>query len=396
MPHRTPVDLAAVQDLIAKLVSFDTVSHKPNMALIDWMRGYLDDLGVATRLFPNADGDKANLLASFGPDRPGGVVLSGHSDVVPVEDQDWSTDPFTLVARDGRLYGRGTADMKSFIAVALALAPEILGRPLARPIHLLASYDEEVGCTGVRGALPALRAPDLDPLAIIVGEPTGMRVCSAHKGIHAFRTTVTGLEAHSSQTQQGVNAVMVAARVIAYLQGLATEYAAAADPSNGFVPPFSSIHVGMIRGGTALNIIPRHCSFDWEIRNLPDEDPQPIVDRVNAFVAENLLPDMLRVSARTGVETEALVWIPALRKEPGNAAENLAMHLAGTNETHVVAYGAEAGLFQQNGTPTVLCGPGEIAQAHQPDEFIAIDQVEACMAFMRRLMDWAESEPVGP
>lgn len=394
MPHRTTIDLAAVQNLIAKLVSFDTVSHRPNMALIDWMRGYLDDLGVATRLFPNADGDKANLLATFGPDRPGGIVLSGHSDVVPVEDQDWSTDPFTLVARDGRLYGRGTADMKSFIAVALALGPEFLSRGLSRPIHLLASYDEEVGCTGVRGALPALRAPDLDPLAIIVGEPTGMRVCSAHKGIHAFRTTVTGLEAHSSQTQQGVNAVMVAARIVAYLQELAEEYAAASDPANGFMPPFSSIHVGTIRGGTALNIIPRHCRFDWEIRNLPDEDPQPIVDRVNAFVDENLLPEMHRVSSRTGVETESLVWIPALRKEPGNAAETLAMHLAGTNETHVVAYGAEAGLFQENGTPTVLCGPGEIAQAHQPDEFIALDQVEACMAFMRRLMDWAETEPV--
>ncbi len=393
MPQVPPVDFAAVQDMIATLVSFDTVSHKPNRALIDWMQGHLQARGVPTRLFPDAQGEKANLLGSFGPPGPGGVVLSGHSDVVPVEGQDWDSDPFTLAVRDGRLYGRGTADMKSFLAVALALADEFRGRALKRPIHLLASYDEEVGCTGVRSALPALRAPDLDPLAIIVGEPTSMQVCSAHKGIHAFRTTVTGLEAHSSQTDRGVNAIVVAARIVGLLERLAAEAAAAGDSSNGFSPPYTTIHVGTIRGGTALNIIPRSCTFDWEIRPLPDDDPQAIVARVEAFATDSLLPAMRAVSPKTGIVTEALVWIPALRKEPGNAAETLAMHLAGTNATHVVAYGAEAGLFQQNGTPTVLCGPGDIAQAHQPNEFIAIDQVKACMAFMRRLMDWAEREP---
>lgn len=392
MPSPVPVDFDAVEAVIRDLVSFDTVSHKSNMALIDWMQAYLARQGVPTRLFPNADGDKANLLATFGPPGPGGVVLSGHSDVVPVEGQDWDSDPFALVAKDGRLFGRGTADMKSFIAVVLALAPELAARKLRRPIHLLASYDEEVGCTGIRGALPALRAPDLDPLAIIVGEPTGMRVCSAHKGIHAFRTTVTGLEAHSSQTHKGVNAIMIASRLIAFLQELAVEREAAADASNGFSPPFSTIHVGKIHGGTALNIIPRHCSFDWEIRPLPDDNPQPILDRMNAFAAETLLPAMQAISATTGIETEPLVWIPALRKEAGNAAETLAMLLAGTNETHVVAYGAEAGLFQENGTPTVICGPGEITQAHQPNEYIAVEQVEACVTFVRRLMDWAERE----
>ena len=393
MPNVRLAEFAAVQEMIATLVSFDTVSHKPNRALIEWIRAHLEARGVPTRLFPDSKGEKANLLASFGPPGPGGVVLSGHSDVVPVEGQDWDSDPFALVARDGRLFGRGTADMKSFLAVALAMADEFLARDLKRPIHLLASYDEEVGCTGVRSALPALRAPDLDPLAIIVGEPTGMQVCSAHKGIHAYRTTITGLEAHSSQTHRGVNAIMVAARVVGFLQQLAAEWAAAGDPGNGFSPPYTSIHVGTIHGGTALNIIPRSCSFEWEIRPLPDDDPQPIVDRVAAFVGESLLPEMHAVSPKTGVATEALVWIPALRNEPGNAAETLAMHLAGTNATHVVAYGAEAGLFQQNGTPTVLCGPGDIAQAHQPNEFIAVDQVKACMAFMRRLMDWAEREP---
>ena len=383
-------DFATVQQTIATLVSFDTVSDRPNGALIDWMRRHLEARGVPTRLFPDARGEKANLLATFGPPGPGGVVLSGHSDVVPVEGQDWDTDPFVLDVRDGRLYGRGTADMKSFIAVVLAMADELVAARLRRPIHLLASYDEEVGCTGVRSTLPALRAPDLDPLAIIVGEPTSMQVCSAHKGIHAFRTTVTGLEAHSSQTDRGVNAIAIAARMIGFLEQMAAERAAAADPGNGFSPPYSTIHVGTIRGGTALNIIPRTCSFEWEIRPLPDDDPQPIVDRLAAFVDRELLPAMRRVGARTGVETEALVWIPALRKEPGNAAETLAMHLAGTNTTHVVAYGAEAGLFQENGTPTVLCGPGDIAQAHQPNEFISVAQVEACMAFVRRLVDWAE------
>lgn len=382
-----------VERTIARMVSFNTVSDQSNMALIDWMSEALAEHGVPVTLFPDAAGRKANLLARFGPAGPGGVVLSGHSDVVPVEGQDWDSDPFTLVARDGKLLGRGTADMKSFLAVALALAPEFLARRLARPIWLLASYDEEVGCIGVRATLPALKAPDVDPLAIIVGEPTGMRVCNAHKGVHAFRTTVTGLEAHSSRTHRGVNAVVVAARIVAFLQQLADERRAAADPGNGFDPPFTTVHVGRIAGGTALNIIPRQCTIDWEIRPLPDDNPQPLVDRMEAFVADSLLPAMRAVEPRTGVVTEALMWIPALRAEPGNAAETLAKHLAGTNATHVVAYGAEAGLFQENGTPTVICGPGEIAQAHQPNEFVAVEQVEACVRFMRRLMDWAEQAP---
>ncbi|MEZ5668141.1 MAG: acetylornithine deacetylase [Alphaproteobacteria bacterium] len=392
MPPATPVPLDAVVRTIGDLVAFDTVSDRSNLALIDWMRQVLERQGVPTRLFPGAGGDKANLLARFGPDRPGGVVLSGHTDVVPVEGQPWTADPFGLVARDNRLYGRGTADMKSFIGIVLALGPEFLARSLRRPIWLLASYDEEVGCIGVRDALPALKAPEVDPLAIIVGEPTGMRVCNAHKGVHAFRTTVTGLEAHSSRIHRGVNAIVYAARIVDFIAGLAAARQAAADRDNGFDPPFTSLHVGRIRGGTALNIVPRICSFDWEIRNLPSDDPQPLVDRVAAFVASDILPAMHAVDPQTGVTTEPLTWIPALRPEPGNAAETLAMHLAGTNRTHVVAYGAEAGLFQENGTPTVICGPGEIAQAHQPDEYIELAQVEACMAFMRRLMDWAETE----
>ena len=389
MPDYIPTGTEKACQMIAKLVAFNTVSDRSNRAMIDWMRDHLKMAGVPTRIFPDATGEKANLLARFGPDRPGGIVLSGHSDVVPVEGQDWEGDPFTAVARDGRLYGRGTADMKSFIAVVMAMAEEFQARDLERPIWLLASYDEEVGCIGVRGVLPALKAEDVDPLAIIVGEPTGMRVCNAHKGIQAFRTTVTGLEAHSSRTHRGVNAINVAARIIGFIENLASERQSAADPRNGFDPPFTSLHVGRIHGGTALNIIPRICGFDWEIRNLPDDDPQELIDRVAAYVDDELVPGMHAIDPNTGVATMPLVWIPALRPEPGNAAEALAMHLAETNETHVVAYGAEAGLFQQNGTPTIICGPGEIAQAHQPNEFIELDQIAACMRFMRRLMDWS-------
>ena len=391
MPRDLTTRFEDVERMVGKLVSFNTVSDRSNMAMINWMRDWLADIDVPTRLFADATGEKANLLARLGPDRPGGVVLSGHSDVVPVEGQDWDHDPFSMVARDGCLYGRGTADMKSFIAVVMAMAAEFQARNLKRPIWLLASYDEEVGCVGVRGALPALKADDIDPLAIIVGEPTGMRVCNAHKGIQTFRTTVTGLEAHSSRTHRGVNAINIAARMIGFIESIAAKRQAAADPGNGFDPPYTSLHVGRIHGGTALNIIPRNCVFDWEIRNLPDDDVRDLVSTIDAFVETALLPAMHAIDRRTAVTTMPLVGIPALRPEPGNAAETLAMHLAGTNETHVVAYGAEAGLFQQNGAPTVICGPGEIAQAHQPNEYIAVDQVISCMDFMRRLMDWSEN-----
>ncbi len=391
--------LNATCDMIGALIGYDTVSHRSNMDLIEFVERTLAEAGVPTRRFESPDGAKANVLARFGPEKPGGVVLSGHSDVVPVEGQDWSSDPFRMVTRDGRLFGRGTSDMKSFIAVVMALAGEFQARALKVPVYLAVSYDEEVGCIGVRGMLPAFDEPEIAPIAVIVGEPTGMQVCSAHKGIAAFQTTVTGHQAHSSRTHAGVNAIVYAARIIARLQALADELRDAGDPANEFVPPHSTVHIGTIHGGTALNIIPKKCAFEWEIRALPDEDPIPLAARIDDFVNAEIVPEMLAVGdapgidldADVGVVTKRRVSIPALRPEQGSAAESLAMHLAGANTTFVVSYGAEAGLFQEAGVPTVICGPGHIEQAHKPDEFIDIAQVDQCIAFMRRLMDWAEA-----
>jgi acetylornithine deacetylase len=377
-------------EVLRRLVAFDTVSANSNLALIDWVVGYLDGHGIAARLTFDETRSKANLFATIGPqDAGGGVILSGHTDVVPVAGQAWDSDPFALVERDGRLYGRGTADMKSFIAIALALVPEFKARALKRPIHLALSFDEEVGCFGAPRLIEALPRGIGRPGLVIVGEPTNMEVANAHKGCHVFATSVTGLEAHSSAPQRGVNAIVAASEIIQFIAALAGEARAASRPASGFEPPYTSFNIGTISGGTAMNIIARECEFTWEFRPLPGEDSAAIRARIDAFVASDLLPRLRQVHPGADVTTRALASVPGLAPEAGSPAEELARQLTGANQSTVVAYGTEAGLFQDAGIPAVICGPGSMEQGHKPNEFITLAQIEAGTEFQRRLADWA-------
>lgn len=373
------------RDLINKLISFDTTSRLSNLELIDDVEGYLANLGVPSKRIYNDDKSKANLFASIGPPVEGGVVLSGHTDVVPVDGQDWSSDPFEIKESQGKLFGRGTADMKSFLAVALAQVPAMLQANLKRPIHLALSYDEEVGCIGVGSMIEHLVQHVPRPQAVIVGEPTMMRVINAHKGIRSFKTTVTGLEAHSSQQQLGVNAVVVATKLISFLGQLADEMKQRGDPSGRFEPAYTTIQIGTISGGTAINIIPKSCSFGWEYRWLPDHEADEIIDRLNAY-ALDLVLDMKKVSPDCDIQTKHRAFAPGLRLVEGSAAEVLALALAEQNQTYAVSYGTEAGLFQATEIPTVICGPGDIADAHKPDEFIELSQIAACEKFVHNLI----------
>ncbi|WP_247896671.1 acetylornithine deacetylase [Azospirillum argentinense] len=371
--------------MIARLVGFDTVSRRSNMALIDWVRDHLAGYGVESRLVPSPDGAKANLFATIGPMTEGGVVLSAHTDVVPVDGQPWNTDPFTLVERDGRLYGRGTADMKSFPAVALALLPDILEAGLKRPLHLALSYDEEVGCIGAPAMIARIADELPRPRAVIVGEPTSMGVVLAHKGCYVLRTTVTGHEVHSSQIDRGVSAVMTAARLVNLVGDMAAENAAAAEPACGFDPPFTTLQVGTIEGGTAANITARHCSFVWDIRPLPGDDWTRYRDRFEAECVR-LRAVMRRISPDCDIRTEQLAGVPGLAPEPDGPAAQLCHALTGRNDTGMVSFAAEAGQFQEAGLSAVLCGPGSIDQAHQPNEYIDVAQVTACEGFLRDLV----------
>jgi acetylornithine deacetylase len=380
-----PATMADVRAMLERLVAFDTVSRNSNLDLIDFVKGWLARHGVDSLLVRSDDGAKANLLATVGPTVPGGVVLSGHTDVVPVEGQPWTSDPFRVVEREGRLYGRGTCDMKAFLAIALALVPDMHG--LRRPIHLALSYDEEVGCRGAPRLIDTMLERLPPPTAVIVGEPTEMRVVSAHKGIAVLRTVVTGHEAHSSQTHRGVSAVTTAARLIAHLDDLARQRAEHGPFAAGFEPPYTTIHVGTVHGGTAVNIISRECSFDWDVRSIPEDGPEAILEGFREHCRTVVEPQMRVIGPGSGVATELLVEAPALAHEDLNPAIELACRLAAVDTTVRVPFAAEAGLFQRAGLPTVICGPGSIDQAHQPDEFITVEQVEAGLGFQRRLIE---------
>jgi acetylornithine deacetylase len=386
----SPPRFTAVE-LVERLVGFDTTSANSNLALIEWVRDYLAGHGIEARLFHDESGRKANLYATIGPREAGGVVLSGHSDVVPVAGQAWRSDPFHLVEREGRLYGRGTADMKSFIAAALALVPEMTARPLATPIHLAFSYDEEVGCLGAPRMIREIARGTPRPRLVIVGEPTEMRVVSAHKGCTVLRTRVVGREAHSSAPHRAASAILAAGELLHFLGGIAAEMAARPPrpgSSDGeFEPPYSTLNVGTIEGGTALNIIPKECSFRWECRALPGTgDDQAVVARLAAFAEERVAPRLRAAAPDGGVFTEIAVVVPPLAAAPDSPAEAFARALTGDNRAGVVSYGSEAGQFQEAGIPAVLCGPGNIREAHQPDEYIERSQIDACVAFLRRLI----------
>ncbi|MFA5121543.1 acetylornithine deacetylase [Zavarzinia sp.] len=375
-------------EMLRRLVAFDTTSRNSNLELIDFVRHYLRGHGVESELVFDHGGAKANLYATLGPRETGGIILSGHTDVVPIDDQDWTTDPWRLTEQHGLLYGRGSCDMKGFVACCLALVPEFLARGLKEPIHLAFSYDEEVGCLGVHSLIEHVVANHPKPRLCLVGEPTMMQVVDAHKGIRSFFTTVTGLEAHSSATHVGVNAIMVAADLIGFLGRMGEELKARGDATGRFTPPYTTLSVGTIEGGTAVNIIPRHCRFAWEYRPLPGTDADEPIRRFEEHVRTQVMPALEeKAPGVAAITTVPRSVTPALSPDPGSAAEVLAKALAGTNETLAVSYATEAGIFQVHGIPTVVCGPGDILQAHRPNEFVALDQIRACTAFLRKLAD---------
>ena len=373
--------------ILERLVGFDTTSHLSNLALIEWVEAYLAGHGVASRRIASPDGAKANVLASIGPDAEGGVVLSGHTDVVPVAGQAWSSDPFKLTGRDGRLFGRGAADMKGFIALALAAVPDLIAARLERPAHLAFSYDEEIGCFGAPAMIDVIARELPRPALVLVGEPTSMEVVSAHKGIAVWRVTVTGREAHSAQTHLGVSAVMVAAKLMGVLVETAERLERAADPASPFQPKGASLTIGLVSGGTAGNILARECRFQFDLRGLPGEDAK--AELAGFFALARRLDAEIKARApEAGIAVEQLADGPPLAPAPGGAAEAFVRRLAGDNgPARAVAYASEAGQFQGAGIPAVLCGPGSIDQAHQSDEYIDLTQLERGAVFMARLVE---------
>jgi acetylornithine deacetylase len=374
------------RDWLARLVSFDTTSRNSNLALIEAVETWLRTLGVPSRRVSGAAGAKANLLFSIGPDVAGGVVLSGHTDVVPIDGQTWSTDPWTLSERDGRLYGRGTADMKGFIAAGLSRVPAMLAADLARPVHFALSYDEEVGLLGAPSLIETLMASVQTPAVVVVGEPTGMRIVDRHKGIMGIRTTVHGHEAHSSQTHLGVSANIVATRIMARIVAIADRLAAEPVAASGFEPPHATVTIGLVQGGTAPNILARECSFIWDIRSTSPVEARAVYDEVDAY-ARQLDGEIRARFADCGITTEILSDVPPLTGAGNAPAIELVSRLLPMPKCEVASYVSEAGLFECAGLPTVICGPGWIAQAHQPDEYIEIEQLAAGEAFMDRLVE---------
>lgn len=371
---------------LSRLVAFDTTSSKSNLALIDDVEAYLTGHGAETHRVWNADRTKANLYAVVGPKTDGGVVLSGHTDVVPVTGQAWSTDPWTLTEKDGNLYGRGTSDMKAFSAIALSLLPEMNAARLKRPVIFALSYDEEIGLLGAPHMIAEIRDRLPKPSAVIVGEPTLMKVIDGHKGIASFRTTVTGFTTHSSQTDRGVSAVEAAAKLIAKISSMREARAAKADPLSPFSPPYTTTTVNVVRGGSQLNIMAGECSFDWDCRVIPGDSAGSVSAEVEAYAREVEM-EMRSKAPSCRIETRRMSDAPPLAPSPDNPAADLAKAITGLNSTDVVSYCAEAGQFQEAGFSTVICGPGSIDQAHQPDEFIALSQIAEGTAFIRKLID---------
>jgi acetylornithine deacetylase len=373
-----------VRELLATLVGFDTTSSKSNLALIGFVEDYFKSHGIGSLRVSSPDGSKADLFATIAGSGNGGIGLSGHSDCVPVEGQRWASDPFTLTARDGKLYGRGSCDMKGFLACVLASVPLFKTRTLKEPVHLIISYDEEVGCTGVRPLIARLDKDLPRPRAIIVGEPTSMAVIDAHKRIDAYRTVVHGREAHSSLPALGVNAISAAAALVCELDRIGGAIPKKENDPH-FEPPYSTISIGTIKGGTGGNIVPKNCEFQWQVRSLPSATPGEASRDLAAFAEKSLLPKMKQVSDEAVIETTALNSVPAFVAGNTSEAVALALKLTGTEQTRAVSYTTEAGLFEQAGCASVICGPGDIAQAHAADEFVSIEQLDACMAFLSAL-----------
>jgi acetylornithine deacetylase len=370
--------------LVKTLIGFDTTSRGSNLELISFVRALLEKAGARCRLTPDASGQKANLFATFGPEGDGGIVLSGHTDVVPVDGQDWSSDPFKAEVRGSKLYGRGACDMKGFVGVALALAPEIANAKLTRPLHFALSYDEEVGCVGVTGLLEDLKREGIRPALAIVGEPTLMKIVGAHKGGAKLVTTCHGREHHSSAPEKGANAVMMAGEFVAMLDNVWDGLRADADPR--FDPPHSTVQATVIAGGTAVNILARQADVTWEYRCLPDRDPSAILETVRQRTEAEIAPKYRARAPEAALTTKLHAQYPGLRMDEDSPAVRLAREVTGANAVEAVSYGTEAGHFQNYGIPAVICGPGSIEQAHRADEFCELSELVACETFLRKII----------
>ncbi|EKS70733.1 MULTISPECIES: acetylornithine deacetylase [Caballeronia] len=375
------------RDLLDKLISFATVSRDSNLALIEFVRDYLAQFDIESELFYNAERTKANLFATIGPRDRGGIVLSGHTDVVPVDGQPWTVDPFRLTEKDGRLYGRGTADMKGFLASVLAAVPMLIERELRLPVHLAFSYDEEVGCLGVRPMLAQLEKRAHKPVLCLIGEPTSLKPVLGHKGKLAMRCQVKGAPCHSAYAPYGVNAIQYAARLINRLEEIGERLAQPEHHDERFDPPYSTVQTGVIKGGRALNIVPAECEFDFEVRALPGFEASTVAKDLQAYAQAELLPKMRAIEPETDVRLEALSAYPGLATSPESEAARLVALLSGSSEFGTVAFGTEGGLFDQAGIPTVVCGPGSMDQGHKPDEYVTLEQLHDCDAMLIRLAD---------
>lgn len=383
-PSYTPVEL------LDRLVGFDTTSHKSNLSIVAFIEDYLLQHGVTSRRIVTADGQKAALFATIGPQDKPGVALSGHTDVVPVGGQTWTSDPFVLRREGGKLYGRGACDMKGYLACMLAAVPDFTRRALKTPVHLVFSYDEEVGCLGVRPVIAEFTRTLPTPRAVLVGEPTNMQVVDAHKGPVRWQVDVAGRAAHSSMAHLGVNAITFASRLIAELERMEADLKTTSR-NDRFVPPYATLQVTTLEGGTANNIIPIYCRFGFEVRSLPGVDVDAIELRLRTFAQTHCVPEMQQVAPEANVTITRMNTVPPFFAQEGSLALTLALQLTGQNETHTVSYATEAGLFQDGGAPSIVCGPGDIAQAHTADEWIAESEIDKCMAFMARLAQWAET-----
>ncbi len=379
----------STEEMLAELVAIDTTSSKSNFPILGFIADYLSGFGIPTYRVLDESGEKANLYAQIGPDVAGGVILSGHTDCVPVEDQDWDSDPFTLTEREGKLFGRGTCDMKGFLALMLAAVPDMLAADLKAPIQLAFSYDEETGCLGAPSMIEEMSKNLPRAKAVIVGEPSMMQVVNGHKGIIELETLVTGYPVHSSLVHSGVSAVTFAAKLITWHQDQMVANRAYIDPvmeKLGYVPPYTTLHNGVIHGGTAHNITAAECRFMTDIRPIPTEKIQDWLDRYRAYVAE-VEKEMQAIQPETSIEINVIAITPPLGTEENGAAEALARTLTGDNADHVVSYATEGGQFQEGGYSTVVCGPGSIEQAHQPNEYIEISQLRAGEAFIRKIIE---------
>ncbi|HXI75541.1 MAG TPA: acetylornithine deacetylase [Steroidobacteraceae bacterium] len=389
-PLNSGLPSAACRAMIERLISFNTVSRDSNLGLIEWVRDYLQGLGAATRLTHDQTGKKANLFATLGDSKKPGLILSGHTDVVPVDGQDWHTDPFQAIEHDGNLYARGSADMKGFIGIALAKAPKFIAalndNRLDAPLHYSLSYDEEVGCIGVRGLIRDLEENHIRPAGCVVGEPTSMQPIIAHKGTHRFRCAVHGREAHSSYVTHGVNAIEYGARLVVFIRQIADRLAQSEVRDYGFTVPFSTLSTGVIHGGIAANVVPKDCVFQFDMRTLPHTSPEALYREIQAH-AQDLAREMQAVDTASGIDLEWLSQTAGLAAAETDAIVRWAMQLSNSSQAGKVSYGTEAGLFQKMGVATVICGPGDIEQAHRPNEFVALEQLAQCEKFMDRILE---------